>query len=231
MRKSGGGQVEYENWSEKLAAADTTDYDAEREGVREVYEQFPITGRCLDVGGHQGRLRAFMARGQEYVIIDPFSAVFQHLDNQPSLLQTYPFLNDPVNFLCGMAEYLPFRANSFDTVHMRSVIDHFQNPELALWEAFRVLRNNGQLIIGLYIEGGKSGRLNAREWIKHIAGHVLPVLGVNKFVDHHVWHPTYSELLKLIEAIGFKIDGVHWQSQWGDRVCYIRAKKFVTGLN
>lgn len=179
------------------------------------------------MGGHQGRLRAFLAPDQEYVIIDPYSGVFRHLDKQPSLLRAYSFLTEPVNFLCAMAEYLPFRANSFDTVHMRSVIDHFQNPELALWEAYRVLRNNGQLVVGIYIEGGKSGRLNAREWVKHIAGHVLPFFGINKFIDHHVWHPTYSELCKLIEAIGFRIDQVHWQSQWVDRVCYIRALKIV----
>lgn len=43
----GYGQLEYEDWSEKLAAADATDYEAEREGVREVYEQIPIMGRCL----------------------------------------------------------------------------------------------------------------------------------------------------------------------------------------
>jgi hypothetical protein len=32
-------------------------------------------------------------------------------------------------------------------------------------------------------------------------------------------------LVALIEASGFEIDVVHWQSQWRDRVCYIKAAK------
>ncbi len=222
------GQDEYEKWSDDLAFTDATNYEAEREGVREVYVRFPIIGRCLDVGGHQGRLRAFLSPGQEYVILDPYLRVFRGIDKQPRLVEAYPFLKDPVNFICGMAEYLPFRSNSFDTVHMRSVLDHFQNPELALWEAYRVLRDKGQLIVGLYVEGGMNGRLNAKEYVKHVASHILPMLGINKFVDHHVWHPTFPDLCKLIESIGFEIDHVHWQSQWKDRVCYIRAIKSVS---
>ena len=41
---------------------------------------------------------------------------------------------------------------------MRSVLDHFHSPDLALFEAARVLKRNGKLVIGLYVDGGKSGR-------------------------------------------------------------------------
>ena len=39
---------------------------------------------------------------------------------------------------------------SVDTVHMRSMLDHVQVPDLAILEAHRVLKKNGQLtqIIG-----------------------------------------------------------------------------------
>lgn len=218
-------QAEYEKWSEKLGNSITNDYIKEREGVREVYEKMPITGRCLDVGGHQGRLRTFLKKNQEYVIIDPFLSVFNKLDTQKELLETYPFITEPVNFLCGMAEYLPFVTGCFDTVHMRSVIDHFHNPELAMWEAYRVLRKGGQVIVGLYVEGGSNGQLNMRERLKNIAAKILPNIGLDHFVDHHVWHPKYSELCQLIESVGFKIDCVLWQSQWKDRVVYLKAVK------
>lgn len=219
------GQSAFENWSKIQATQSSVDYTQELEGVREVYEAIPIKGRCLDVGGHQGRLRAFLSANQEYIVIDPFIDAFDSIEDQANLLKTYPFLRDPANFLCAVAEHVPFQENSFDTVHMRSVVDHFESPNLAMCEAYRVLRSGGELVIGLWVEGGKSGKKSAKQLAKDAIRPVLPFLGVWRFTDHHVWHPTYRELCALVESSGFKIDHVHWQSQWQDNVCYIRAIK------
>ena len=111
------GQREYERWSANIAYQDQKqDYIAEIEQVREVYEDLPIEGSCLDVGGHQGRLRQFLSPGQEYITCDPFLNVFNDLDKQPNLTNAFPFLLEPVNFVCCEAEFLPFRSNlcSFD---------------------------------------------------------------------------------------------------------------------
>ena len=106
-------------------------------------------------GGHQGRLRAFLSPGQEYLSCDPFISVFDSIKKSKNLVKVYPFLLSPVNFICCHAEYLPFRSLAFDTVHMRSVIDHFLSPEIAMREAFRVMSHDGQLIVGLYVRGGR----------------------------------------------------------------------------
>ena len=107
------GQIAYEEWDAGLIARDADrDYNAEREGVSGVYQDIPIKGRCLDVGGHQGRLRAFLDKDQEYISVDPFHNVFNKIDQQPNLLATYPFLKEPVNFLCCDAEFLPFKHES-----------------------------------------------------------------------------------------------------------------------
>lgn len=220
------GQREYERGSSNLASQDEDqDYFAEIAGVREVYEDIPILGSCLDVGGHQGRLRHFLSHGQDYVTCDPFLNVFDDLDKQPNLLKAYPFLIEPVNFVCCDAEFLPFRSASVQTVHMRSVIDHFLSPELALNEAYRVIKPAGGLIVGSYVYGGKRGRPTFKFLAKKIVRETLVRVGMSRFKDFHVWHPTYGELTGLISNCGFNIEKVHWQKGYDDTVCYIYAQK------
>lgn len=223
------GQLEYEHLSEQVAVRDAdNDYEAENIPIAAVYKAVPIEGRCLDVGGHQGRLRRYLSPNQEYVSCDPFHNVFDNLDQQPKLLSTYPFLKNQVNFLCCDAEFLPFKSQSFDTVHMRSVIDHFLSPEQAMCEAYRVLRTGGALIVGLYVHGGKSGRADAMDHAKELIKDTLTKVGFDRFKDHHVWHPTFAELKSLISENGFDIETVHWQDGSGDTVCYIKGRKKAT---
>lgn len=220
------GQREYERWTARLVAQDRKqNYFAEIDGVREVYEDISIEGSCLDVGGHQGRLRQFLSPGQDYITCDPFLNVFDDLDKQPNLLKAYPFLLDPVNFLCCDAEFLPFRSAFFQTVHMRSVIDHFLSPELALNEAYRVLRSGGALIVGLTVHGGRRGKPDIKSLAKELVRETLVAAGMKRFKDHHVWHPTYKELSDLILSCGFRIEKVHWQKGYSDTVCYVCARK------
>ena len=219
------GQEEYEKCSNSWEIYENQNFLAERAGVKEVYEEIPIVGRSLDVGGHHGRLRAFLSPKQEYISCDPFISVFDPIEKSKKLVQAYPFLLDPVNFVCCHAEYLPFKSLSFDTVHMRSVIDHFYNPEIALKEAFRVMAHDGQLVIGLYCHGEKDGNVSLLEKLKEIVKAILPYMGINKWVDHHVWHPTYNELVTLIQSCGFKLIKVHWQKGTNNKVCYIQAVK------
>lgn len=223
------GQIEYELLSAHVAEKDAAqNYEADNVPVEGVYKAIPVEGRCLDVGGHQGRLRRYLKPNQEYVSCDPFLNVFDKLDQQPKLLAAYPFLKDPVNFLCCDAEFLPFKSQSFDTVHMRSVIDHFLSPELALCEAYRVLRSGGALIVGLYVHGGKSGQTPAMENAKEMVKDALTAVGFDRFKDHHVWHPTFNELKTLISENGFEVETVHWQEGSNDSVCYIKGRKRET---
>ena len=220
------GQREFEHWCEKLSMQDQAqDYFAEIETVREVYAAMPIEGTCIDVGGHQGRLRSFLSPEQRYITCDPFLNVFGDLDRQPNLVGAYPFLLSPVNFVCCDAEFLPFSSSFAQTVHMRSVIDHFFNPELALNEAYRILKPDGTLMVGLFVEGGKHGKQNLKSQAKEFIKKMLITAGLEKFKDHHVWHPTFNELLELIAKCGFDVEKVHWQKGFSEAVCYVSARK------
>lgn len=219
-----GGQGAYEDWQSRISAADARqDYFAEIEGVRAVYAEIPLVGDVLDVGGHQGRLREFLSHGQRYISCDPYLRVFDGVEHQPNLLRAYKCLSEPCNFVGGTAEYLPFAGASFDTVHMRSVIDHFEDAPAALAEARRVLRVGGQIIVGCTVVGGRTGRVSLRNRAKEVVRRLLPYVGVTRYTDHHIWHPTFPDLCELLTTTGFCLGLIHWQKGTMDQVCYIRA--------
>jgi SAM-dependent methyltransferase len=234
------GQQEYEEWSASLDE-DLQEHLRGIEGVQEVYTlQFRLHGRILDVGGHQGRLRHFLPRDTEYLSVDPYIAGFELLQHQPNLVRAYPRLAEPCDFIRGFAERLPLRANAFDYVHMRSVLDHFYDPLLALHEARRVLRPGGGLLIGLYVRGGASSipdaggaRLLAARIQKKIRDEGLVNTGraiVRRILgsadhDEHIWHPTYQNLVDLLKTAHFSIEKVHWQKPPNDHVVYILGRK------
>ena len=236
-------QQMYETWDRAFAERDNRqEYSDEIESVREIYTtEFCLKGSVLDVGGHQGRLRHYLADCgvPVYVSVDPFIGVFRFAD-KPSLLQAYPCLLAPCNFLSCHAEHLPFGANTFDWVHMRSVVDHFADPYLAFREAYRVLKPNGHLLIGLAIverivacreglarriknklkrDGGISALKAVISRVAHAAQHER---------DDHNFRLTHLELLDLISATKFEVVKEHWQKPPYRYVVYISARKMVS---
>lgn len=221
------GQDEYENvFTSKWEGLDTTTvsgYLDEIERDRPVYDRFALSGRILDCGGGAGTLREFLPKDAEFVSVDPWI----HAPNSSSIArkQAYKCLNEHLNFIACTAEFLPFVSNAFDWVHMRSMLDHVQVADLAIIEAYRVLRPNGKLLIGLYLEGGKTGRISPIRWLKNSLKAQLELVGINRWKDFHVWHPTYAELIQLVTDNGFEIEDTYWQPGWNDKVCYLCAVK------
>ena len=105
------------------------------------------------------------------------------------------------------------------------MLDHVQIPDLALIEAHRVLVKGGALLVGISIEGGRDGQATFEEVTKELIRKVLGKLGISKWQDHHIWHPTFSNLTKLIESNGFTIEETYWQPKFANRVVYIKAIK------
>lgn len=216
------GQDEYESYVEN-DKIDTTGYQKEITYDRPVYEHFQMDGIILDVGGGVGTLREFLPNTAKYISIDPYIYSPQNIPSARK--NAYSCLSKPLNFIGACAEFLPFLTESFDWIHMRSMLDHVQIPDLALLEAKRVLKPNGRILIGLYVEGGKSGHINIKQRIKESIKKLLEIIGISYWKDHHIWHPTFKGLIKIIESNELVIEDIYWQPYWNEQVCYISAKK------
>ena len=89
-------------------------------------------GTVLDVGCGPGKFRYHLDLDRvEYVGLDPI---------------TLPEVSD-FNFVQGVAEWIPFRENSFTDIVVLSALDHFRDLDRFLAEARRVLEPGGRLHI------------------------------------------------------------------------------------
>jgi SAM-dependent methyltransferase len=196
-----------------------------------VYKKIRLEEPILDVGGSCGLLREFLKPDTKYLVVDPFINALQKISH--ARIKAYKCLEQPLNFIAGVAEFLPIQTSSIKTVHMRSMLDHVQIVDLCLLEAKRVLMPGGKLIIGITIEGqpyGKQGMdFGPLHIIKKIAKTLLSVSGLKRYRDYHVWHPTYSNLLKVLADAGFVVTQTFWQPAWKGRVLYVEAKCATIG--
>jgi ubiquinone/menaquinone biosynthesis C-methylase UbiE len=68
-----------------------------------------------------------------------------------------------------------FEDAAFDVVTMINVIDHFEDRDAGLAEAFRLLRPGGRIVIG--------GEVFDTEWVPEGQNYALPLQAAG-FVDH-----------------------------------------------
>jgi len=237
-------QNEYEEFYDKVVAQDDFKFHKDAiDSVKEIYNhEFVVEGRILDVGGSFGTLRHYlkMDRVPFYVSVDPHINVFDNLGSFPNLLKAYPCLSSPCNFLACNAEYLPFVKETFDWVHMRSVLDHFEDPYLALRDAYRVLKRGGKILIGLTVYGGKSSlsdrycgeeSLTSKVKRKFREGGVKALVEAvwgriaHESADHHMFRWDYDDLVDLLHVTKFRIAKEHWQKPPFSMCVYIAAVK------
>jgi len=198
-------------------------YKKEIDYDRPIYQYFKMKGDILDLGGLTGNVREFLSEDARLVSVDPFiDGIFQIPSGRK---EAYKCLSRPLNFVSALAEFIPFQVDAFDWVHMRSMLDHVQVPDLALKEAYRVLKPEGKLLVGLYVEGGKSGRKPLIRFIKDVIRETLGWFRINRFKDFHTWHPSYVNLLKLLTDNGFEVQDSYWQPYWKNQVVYVLASK------
>lgn len=222
------GQVEFEQWNAAVWLDQAQEvHQAERDALAHVYADFDFSNkRVIDVGGSCGLLRHFLPIGAPYLVVDPHQNVLAQVQGRQGLLATYPFLRDPLNFVCADAEFLPIQSSTFDVVHMRSCIDHFLNPELALSEGYRVLDGSGTLIVGTSLEDG-----HTRASVATRARNLAAKLAGRAEHDHHTWHPTMQSVQTLIEDAGFRVDERVLQDGFDGRVIYLYCSKVSGATN
>jgi SAM-dependent methyltransferase len=201
-------QHAFESWIDAYfnkGEADPMFYKREQERDRPIYEVMKLSGRVLDIGGQLGHVRKYMELHQEYCSIDPFIEVHVLARGRKNLFASYP-LSSPLNLVGGFAEFLPFKDACFNTINMRSCLDHFFSPEIALLEAYRVLEKEGKLIVGITVQG-HSFKSKAKEAVRPIVSFIC-----RRYKDQHIWHPSYERLIDLCNFCGFELNEEIWQA-------------------
>ncbi|MDQ1709278.1 MAG: ubiE/COQ5 methyltransferase family, partial [Frankiaceae bacterium] len=232
------GQHEYEVFNDKwLRHGESTagGWDAVDAETREIYAQLPLEGEVLDVAGQLGTVATQAGVSPEdFVCIDTMRFDFAEIEQKFPRFAAHYSAARAGGHVQANAEFLPIRDTSFDTVHMRSCLDHFAAPQLALLEAYRVLRRGGALVIGLSLEGaykfgddsvepvrersavGRAKR-TAIDVLKKNPAAFQKAMAVRAKVlggdhDHHIFHPTQDNLRAMTTAAGFRADKEVWQS-------------------
>jgi SAM-dependent methyltransferase len=110
-----------------------------REKMRAIHAVTPEGefDRVLELGGGQSGLTSLLFPHSEVVNLDLNAAYAWSPQNCRS----------NVRFVCGNAESLPFRENSFAAVTLFDVLEHVPNDRAAVREVLRVLRPGGIALV------------------------------------------------------------------------------------
>ncbi len=122
----------------------------------------------------------------------------------------------------GAAEHLPFADNSFDFINIGEVIEHIQDTEKMLREAYRVLAPGGHIYLSAPNRYGirdQHFHLYFVNWLpRALADSYIGLWGKHKdykdlsaghqrLADMHYY--TYSGIKLLAENVGFHVENLH----------------------
>lgn len=107
--------------------------------------------KVLDVGGGTGHTHCSFFQFPEtieYYLLDPNLRLLHD-----QFIRFYPKLSYlPMGHILGNAELLPIKDSSFDVVLSISAIDHLNDYEKFISEAYRVLNKNGVFLISSHLD-------------------------------------------------------------------------------
>lgn len=127
----------YEDWFERSRFV----YESELLAVK---TQLPEKGRGVEIGVGSGRFAA------------PLGI---KIGVEPSVAMRGMARDREIEVIGGVAEALPFKDYGFEFALMVTAICFLDNTEIALEEAYRILRPNGSLVIGFVDKDSLLGKL------------------------------------------------------------------------
>lgn len=77
---------------------------------------------------------------------------------EPAINMRALALKRGIDVLAAQAEHLPFKDLQYDFALMTFCISYFENLENAFSETYRILKNNGSLIVGFIVKGSIVGK-------------------------------------------------------------------------
>lgn len=177
-------------------------YNSKKRDTIEIINESAGTKRILDAGGGMGRLSLSLAKqaGNKIVLTDI------SIDMLKLVLEHACSLNN-IKLVNADAHRLPFYDESFDYIICLDLFCHLEKPKTALYEFYRVLTNQGILIMdstnsnplwALFYPGylGK----NPLNWLK-----ILKFRGVGPGWEGIVRHYSKKNFFVMLRQIGFNV--------------------------
>ena len=117
-------------------------YDKKKQDTIKIINELQDTKTILDAGGGMGRLSLHLAKNKKNRIVLSDLSI-----DMLKLAEKYSGNLTNLNIVNTDAHHLPFRNNTFDVVVGLDIFCHLKYPKNALNEFYRVLTNQGTLII------------------------------------------------------------------------------------
>jgi 2-polyprenyl-3-methyl-5-hydroxy-6-metoxy-1,4-benzoquinol methylase len=147
-----------------------------------IRDYFPKKGKVLDVGCAAGFFLKVMKKiGYDAYGLDISSAACEYAMNYCD----FKIFN-------GDIYKAKFMDHFFDIVTLWDVLEHLRDPELVLGELYRIMKNQGAIVIET---------LNIDSWNAKILKSRWPLY----FPDYHLFYYNTKFIIKLLNKIGFKI--------------------------
>lgn len=90
-------------------------------------------GVVLDIGCADKLFKSYISNNCKYIGLDYYETASSLYESKPEIY--------------GDAQNLPFRDNFAETITLLEVLEHLPDPNKAICEAYRVLKNDGVLIV------------------------------------------------------------------------------------
>lgn len=119
-------------------------------------------------------------------------------------------LDNLIELKSGDSENIPFKDNTFDAVCVAFGVRNFENLEKGISEMFRVLKNNGKVVI---LEFSQPDTFPIKQLYGFYSFKVLPTIGswVSKNKNAYKYlpesaakFPSGNEFIKILKQTGFK---------------------------
>jgi ubiquinone/menaquinone biosynthesis C-methylase UbiE len=117
-------------------------YDKKKRDTIKIINELQDIKTIIDAGGGMGRLSLDLAKNKKNRIVLSDLSI-----DMLKLAEKYSENLTNINIVNTDAHHLPFRNNSFDVVVGLDIFCHLKYPKNALHEFYRVLTNQGTLII------------------------------------------------------------------------------------